>query len=433
MKSLQNGRTAPIIYFRNTGDTGMWRNTLVLSAVWLLGVSPVVGVETAANWPGWRGANRDGKSTDTGLLKAWPEGGPKKLWTCDQLGEGYSSVAVADGVIYATGLKDKKLHLLAILAGDGTVVWETLVGPGWTDSHPGTRATPVVDEGRIYLVTGPGSVSCYDAGKGEKLWTRSLGEFGGKTPRWGFAESVLIVGDKAVVTPGGGKTAVVALDKKSGKTLWQSEPWGAAAYSSAILVDYQGAKVIVQGTEKGLIALNPANGKTFWTMPFRPPGRGSACATPAFADGYIFWAVGYKTGCLGLKLTGGKEPAARKLYENHDMENHHGGFVIVDGHAYGYCDKNGWTCIDVKTGRAKWMNAGVGKGSICYADGMLYLFGEKGGRVGLVPASPEKLELVGDFRVSGSGPSWAHPVVTGGRLYLRYANNLYCYDVKEEK
>jgi len=145
----------------------------------------------------------------------------------------------------------------------------------------------------------------------------------------------------------------------------------------------------------------------------------------------VFWSVGYGKGSVCVKLSvSGTRVSAAKAWENRDMVNHHGGFVILDGYIYGN-HSGGWTCLDLKTGRKQWYERGVGKGSMCYADGMLYTFGERGGKAGLAAASPKSFALAGTVSVSGRGPSWAHPVVTGGRLYLRYDDNLYCFDVKD--
>ena len=405
--------------------TSVLASALLLSVLAL--VSPRASAADTGDWPGWQGVNRDGKSTDKGLLKSWPATGPKLLWTATGTGQGFASVCVVDGTVYTSGMKNNRLLLIAIGA-NGQTKWSKEVGPAFTASYPGARSTPTYDNGLLYLESGTGTVGCYTAANGAEKWTRSLSEFGGQLPRWGFAESVLIAGELAVVTPGG-HSCLVALDKKTGKTVWESDAFGGAHYSSPIFAQYRNVPMIVNGTGRGLIAVNAKNGTTLWTNAFAANNTAN-CPTPAYADDYVFWATGYGKGGICLKLTSSEGGvAAKPAWNTADMNCHHGGYVILGGYVYGN-NGNGWVCLDLKTGQKKWENAGVGKGSVCTADGMLYLFGENGGKMGLAPASPEGFQLTGEFSIHGTGPSWAHPVVAGGRLYLRYDDHLYCYDVR---
>lgn len=383
-----------------------------------------------AEWPGWRGLRRDGKSPDTGLLKQWPSGGPKKLWQADGIGKGFSNVAVVGGTIYTTGDIGGQLVIFA-LDSDGRVKWKVPHAPSYTKSHPGSRSTPMIDDGKLYLEGGNGVVACYDAQSGKRLWMADLRQMGGRVPEWGYAESVLILGNLAVVTPGG-RNCIVALDKKSGRPAWTSQGFDARAqYSSCYAFAYQGAPMIVNGTAKGLVCVDPKSGRLLWSNDFCA-GNTANCPTPAFEDGYVFWSNGYGKGgiCIKVDVQGGRV-AAREAWRTRDMISHHGGYIIHEGYIYGN-HNNGWTCLDLKTGRQMWRERGVGKGSLCWADGMLYLFGESGGRAGLATCSPQGMEMRGEFSVEGEGPSWAHPVVIGGRLYLRYDTHLYCFDVRAE-
>jgi outer membrane protein assembly factor BamB len=401
-------------------------------------------------WPGWRGPNRDGKSPDTGLLKTWPADGPKQLWKVTGIGQGFSSVSFGGGLLYTTGRKEAgdpakvpqaehvfkrtgdRLYLKA-LDMEGKVKWSKDVGEAYVRSYKGSRATPTYDDGSLYLECGIGMVGCYDAQTGKEKWTRKFSEFEGKVGgyNWGYSESVLIVGDLAVVSPGG-KCFMVALNKSTGETVWQSEGFGPAQYSSPIHVVYQDVPMIINGSHKGLIAVHAKTGKTLWTQEFAKDNVASV-PTPAFADGYVFWAAGYGQGgiCLKLSASGG-QVTATEAWRTDDMDCHHGGYVIVDGYIYGN-HREKWTCLELKSGNKKWEAKGVGKGSVCWADGMLYLFGEKNGKAALATCAPNGLEMKGALQVSGEGPSWAHPVVAGGRLYLRYDDNLYCFDVTPQQ
>ena len=408
------------------------RKTLValclLPAVVLAGVSAAEAATPAAEWPGWRGPNRDGKSPDTGLLKEWPADGPPLLWKVNDIGRGFSGVSVSGGTVYITGDKGGKLVLFAFDM-DGKPTWAVPVDDAYTKDHPGSRATPTIDSGRVYLLSGNGVLACLDAKTGRPIWAKRAGDFGGSPGGWGYAESVLILGKLAVFKPGGSK-CLVALDKMTGRPVWASQDFRAGPeYSSCLPFTFAGAPLIVTGTNKGIVCVNAVNGGVVFSNSFSA-GNTANCPTPAYADGHIFWANGYGKGGICLRLAAaGRRLAAAEAWRTGDMVCHHGGYVIHKGYIYGN-DSGGWACLDLKTGRKMWGERGVRKGSLCWADDMLYLFGESGGRAALATCSPEGMQMKGEFRVAGSGPSWAHPVVIGGRLYLRYDTNLYCFDVK---
>ena len=390
-------------------------------------------------WPGWRGHNRDGKSLETGLLKEWPAEGPKLLWQVDDIGVGFSSVAVTGGTVYISGDKAGKLMVFA-LDLDGKQVWKAEHG-GNCGGPDGSRSTPVIDGGLLYIINGAGLIGCYDAKTGEKKWTSEMKDFGGGRPGWSYSESVLIYKDLAIVTPGG-KNCIVALDKATGEKVWASEGFTAGAqYGSCIAFTFEGVPLIVNGTGGGLVGVDARDGRVLWSDNWSA-GNTANCTTPVYADGHVFWSNGYGKGGVCLKLTAEEgKVTAERAWTTSDLQSHHGGYLIKDGLIYGNTE-GGVACLDLKTGEKKWFDraAGkdlatgkdwaVGKGSLCYADGMLYLFSENGGRAALATCSPEGLEIKGKVQVKGKGPSWAHPVVAGGRLYLRYDTNLYCFDVK---
>jgi outer membrane protein assembly factor BamB len=407
------------------------RNSCSSVVVWLTGISILASAghaaKTDAEWPSWRGPHRDGKSPDVGLLKEWPEDGPRLLWKVDNLGRGFSNVAVAGGTVYTTGDVDDRLVLFA-LDLDGNLKWSSAVDEAWTRNHPGSRSTPTIDDGNLYLLSGHGLIGCYDAATGQPKWTRRTREFGGRSGGWGYAESVLIYKNLAICKPGG-ENCVVALDKTTGETVWTSSGFQAGPeYSSCLLVEYEDQSILVTGTRSGIVCVDAADGTLLWSNDWSANNTAN-CPTPAYSDGYVFWANGYGKGgiCMKLKRENGKV-GADVAWTTTDIICHHGGYVILDGYIYGN-HGGGWSCLDLKTGEVMWNQRAVGKGSLCYADGMLYLFGERGGRGALATCSPEGMEVKGSVQVDGDGPSWAHPVVVGGRLYLRYANNLYCFDV----
>ena len=407
---------------------------VLVAAPLLAAVRPtkVAGAAPAAaegEWPCFHGPNRDAKSPDKGLLKEWPAGGPPLLWKYDGIGKGFSTVSVSGGMIYTTGDVGDRFVVFAFDM-DGKPKWKIDHDVAWTkSSNLGARSTPTIDGGNLYIESGNGVVGCYDAKTGAKKWTRPLSEFGGKPGGWGYAESVLILGNLAIVTPGG-KNCIVALNKTTGQPAWASTGFSAGAqYGGCLPFAFQNVPLIAAGTQAGLVCVDARSGALLWSDNFSANNTAN-CPTPAYADGHVFWANGYGKGGICMKLAGaGGKVAAQQAWTTKDMICHHGGYIIDNGYIYGN-HEGGWSCLDLKTGEKKWNERGVGKGSILWADGMLYLFGESGGKVGLATCSPTGMQMKGQFSVAGSGPSWAHPVVIGGRLYLRYDANLYCYDVK---
>ena len=376
-------------------------------------------------WPWWLGTNHDGKSTDKGLLKQWPQGGPKLLWKANGIGKGFSSVAVSRGAIYITGDENDRLTIHAFDT-NGKEKWHVEHGGVWSNV-PGARSTPSVDGNNLYVLSGTGLLGCFDVSTGTKNWESDAKQFGGSPGGWGYAESPLVWGGLVIFKPGG-QNCIVALDKKTGHKVWSSRGFEAGPeYGSCLPIYQDNLYMLITGTNTGLICVNGKTGALLWGNKFSE-GNTANCPTPAFSDGYVFWANGYGKGGICLKL--GRGGKAGEAWTTHDMVCHHGGYVIDNGYIYGNHEGE-WVCLELKTGRKMWAEKGVGKGSLCWADGMLYLFSENGGRAALATCSPRGLKLKGEVKVQGEGPSWAHPVVTGGRLYLRYDDNLYCFDVKE--
>jgi outer membrane protein assembly factor BamB len=385
---------------------------------------------SSADWPCWKGPNRDGKALDTGILREWPAGGPKLLWKNSEIGKGFSTVSISKDMLYITGDFEKDLMICA-LDSKGQMKWKVPHGPAWTGDRPGSRSTPAIDGTKLYVIGGRGLVGCYDIAEGKQVWQRDTKEFGGGIPQWGYTESLLILDNMLIVTPGG-KNAIVALDKTTGKEIWLSDSQAVANYSSPIVIGEKGGMAIVQGTGSGLIIVDAKDGKLLWSDPFSAKNTANA-PDPAYADGYIFWANGYNKGgiCVKADFKDGKW-SFTEAWKTKDMVCHHGGYIIDKGYIYGN-HNSGWSCIELKSGQTRWKDQkGVGKGSIFFADGMLFLFGEQGGLVGLAPASPEGLNMCGTFNVPGSGTAWSHPVVNDGKLYVRYDVNLCCYDLKNK-
>jgi outer membrane protein assembly factor BamB len=388
------------------------------------------------DWPGWRGPDRTGVSTETGLLKEWPAGGPKLLWKVTGMGGGYSTPSVADGRIYLMGSKGKDEYAIVLDAKDGKQLWATKIGPVGRDgppTYPGPRSTPTVDGDRIYVLGSDGDLACLDK-DGKVLWQKNLArDLGGTRGRWAYAESPLIDGDVLVCTPGGAKASLAALNKKSGEVIWKAEvpDGGEAAYASAIVAEAGGVKQYIQFLRNGVAGVSAKDGKFLWHY-----GKGATttnCSTPIFRDGFVFESIAGPGvgGCALLRLSAeGQGVAAQEVYYNRSLSNHHGGVVLVGDSLYG--TTNALVCMDFKTGKVRWQDRSVGKGSVSAADGHLYVRSEKSGQVALVEATPTGYKEKGrlDQPSRSKYNAWPHPVIANGRLYLRDDDVLLCYDVK---
>jgi outer membrane protein assembly factor BamB len=389
----------------------------------------------ASDWPQWRGADRTDHSTETGLLKSWPAGGPKQLWVYKEAGSGYSGPSIVADKYYTMGTRDDQEILIALDAKTGKELWTTKLGlilkNGYGD---GPRGTPTVDGDRIYTMSGRGDLSCVKNADGSIVWTQSMEKLGGKRPGWGYTESVLVDGPQVVCTPGGSKGAIAALDKTTGKTLWQTMDFtDGAQYASLVPINNNGVHQYIQQTMQSVAGVSAKDGKLVWRSEWQ--GKTAVIPTPIYDDGMVYVSAGYGVGCKLIKLGAGGE--ASDVYQNTVMINHHGGVILLDGYLYGFSDKGGWTCQNFKSGAAVWTSKALGKGAVGYADGMLYCLEEKSGTVALVEASPLAWKEHGRLTLdpqstirSSQGRIWTHPVIVNGRLYLRDQDLIYCYNVK---
>jgi len=394
----------------------------------------VTAVSTGKNWPQWHGENRDGKSSEKGLLKKWPQEGPKLLWSAEGLGEGFSTVSIANGIIYTTGITDKE-GLLFAFDLNGKLKWKKPYGPEWTESHSGTRSTPTIDGDRIYIFSGQAAIYCLDAKTGDTKWSvDTLDKFSGKLLRWGVAESVLIDGKKVICTPGGENASVVALNKMTGETIWTTKGLSEkSAFCSPILVERGSKRLIVTMLAESVVGIDIETGKLVWSTPVKSDGRrgrGNNPVTPVYLDGGIYTTSGYDKGGAMFELSADGSGVTTKWIDK-ILDVHHGGVVVIDGYIYGSRHKGNWVCLDWKSGEVKYENDQKGKGSITTAEGMLYCYDEKQGTVELVRATPEKFDVISSFKVPmGTDEHWAHPVICDGRLYVRHGDTLMAYDIK---
>ncbi|MBN1124834.1 MAG: PQQ-like beta-propeller repeat protein [Sedimentisphaerales bacterium] len=432
----------------------------------------------AADWPQWQGVNRDGKSADTGLLKEWPEGGPPLAWRADNLGGGDSAPSIAAGRIYGMGNRGEEEVVWALSEKDGSEIWVMPLGPAYnqraSQGKEGPACTPTVDGDRLYVEGLGGNVACLQVKDGKIIWQISMTEkFGGRAPMWSYRESPLIDGDKLIVTPGGPDATLVALNKLTGETIWKAKVpvpdsppadtansnsgrgggrggrggrggfgggGSGAAYASVIAIDFEGQRQYVQLISNALIGVAASDGKFLWRYD-KPANRmGINCTTPIYHDGMVFASSAYGAGGGLVKLSKDADGSvkAEEVYATTDMQNHHGGIILLDGYLYGATGGNeggALACLEFRTGKVMWdqrENAGRrAKGSLALADGLLY-YRMEDGTILLIEPSPKQYIERSRFEQPDRTklPAWSHPIIANGKLYIRDQEVLFCYDIK---
>ena len=399
---------------------------------------PVLMAQTSVgnDWTGWRGANRDDLSKETGLLKSWPENGPKNLWTVDTGGLGYAGFAAVGERLFTLGSTGDSEFAICLNVQDGSTIWKQTIDDlfenNWGD---GPRNTPTVDGDRVYVLSASGQLKCLSTEDGSEKWAVSLTEqLGGERPFWGFSESPLIDGEQVICTPGGKQGAVVALNKLTGATIWQSKDFtNPCHYSSIIVADVNQQKQYIQLFEKALVGFDADNGDVIWQQDWS--GRIAVIPTPIFEDNKVYVSSGYGAGSMLVDVSDGEN--VKKVWFSSKMKNHHGGVILLDGHYYGYSDKVGWLCQSAKTGGVVWKEKeALQKGAISYADNRFYLLEEKSGQVVLINAAPDGWQEFGRFQLKPlsenrkqKGKVWVHPVISNGRMFLRDQEMIYCFDI----
>jgi outer membrane protein assembly factor BamB len=401
----------------------------------------------AGDWPQWRGPNRDGKAGAgagaTGLLREWPAGGPRLLWTFDAAGEGHASPAVVGGKLFLPGSRGGAEYLLVLDAADGRKLGEFVIGHYYdNDWGGGPRATPTVEPatGRVYALSGDGALVCADLATGTVVWRKHLvDDLGGIAPGWGYCEGPTVIGDRVFITPGGPQGAVAALDKATGAVLWRSKDLpDPACYSSLVPAEIRGVPQLVLMTFHSVAGVSPADGRLLWRYP--RDGRNAPVPTPVVAGDRVYATSGYGVGCdlIDVKGDPAKGLTPEAVYSgNKTMVNHHGGVILHEGRVFGFSDGKGWVCQDLATGKMKWNERdALGKGCVSFADGRFYCLSEADGTCCLVEPSAEGWKEKGRFKLPRASaqrkPSarvWAHPVIAHGRLYLRDRELVFCYDI----
>ena len=408
----------------------------------IIGLSLTASIADAADWPQWRGPQRNGISSEKGLLQQWPQQGPKLLWQAGDIGFGYSTPAVVGDRLYLISNEGSDNEFVQALAvRDGKQIWSTRigkVGPNQRQNYPGARSTPTMVGDVMYALGSDGDLACLETATGQVRWQKNLrSEFGGQPGSWAYSESPLVDGDVVICTPGGGEATIVALNRRNGDLIWKcAVPEGdEAAYASAIITKAAGVKQYVQFLGKGLVGVEAETGKFLWNYDRTAEGSPANIPTPLAYKDYVYSATGRGgAGVVRIAARQGRV-TAEEAYYSRDLPTSLGGIVEVDGYLYG-TNSAGLICAKFTTGKVQWQDRSIGASSICFADGRLYLHGENGD-VALVEATPEQYREKGRFtppnqpQDRGRSKAWAYPVVADGRLYIRDLGVLWCYDIRD--
>jgi len=377
----------------------------------------------------WRGVNRDGKYNSKGLLKKWPESGPKLLWSYDALGDGHSSATVTDDVVYAAGVDGDNGFIIAF-DHSGNQLWKNNYAKEWMDNYDGVRGTPLLDDGMLYMMSGHGELVGLSAKDGEKLWSRNmLSEFGGRNLRFGMTENLLVEGDQLFCTPGGEDANVIAVNKKTGDLIWKTKANGEkSAYCSPLLVKLANRSLMVTHTGNSIIGIDTQSGEMLWSFEHKNT-YDIHPNTPIYKKGQLFCFSGYGKGGVMLQLSE-DGTSVKELWKNSFVDNQMGGAVLVDSKIYVSGHKNRkWYCVDWNTGEEIYSSKTIAKGNVIFADGMLYCYGDNG-EIGLIDIKEGSFNKVGSFRVPmGTKQHWAHLVIHKNRMYVRHGNAFMVYEI----
>ena len=410
----------------------------------------------AQDWPQWRGANRDGVSKETGINLDWSAKKPPLSWTFRQAGFGYSAPTIVGTTLYCQGGSNGKDFAFALDVNTGNLKWKQELGAEFVDQGNrgnGPRGSVTVDGDKLYLVRGGGQIHCLAAADGKLIWQQDFtADFGGRLmsgAQWGFSESPLVDGNLVIYTPGGSDGTMAALNKNTGAVVWRTKEWtDPAGFSSAIVVEVGGIRQYIQQASKGVAGISAKDGKLLWKTD-NSAYRTAVIPTPVFNDNVVYVTNGYNGGCMCIRLTKeGDGIKAETIYANRNMDNQHGGVVLINGQIYGHSERpstpgDSWVCQNFKTGEITWsqktQDVGIGKGSLFAIGDRLLLFDMQKGTLAVVAASPEGWKEFGRIEIpermkddpSTDKQLWSHPIVANGKLYLRDHDLLFCFDLKK--
>ncbi len=398
---------------------------ILVLALLLLSVCAV-----AADYPQWRGINRDGVADEAGLLDKWPADGPAQLWVAEAIGVGYSSPIEVDGKTYITGMKNENAVLTALNSIDGNILWQVQYGPSWAKKqYAGERSTPTFSNGKLYIMNPEGQLFCFMANDGKQVWmVDTQKDMGARNITWGLTESVVVDDNKVYCTPGAQQCGVAAFDKNDGSLIWKTGDLGKSAYCSPVIVEHNGKKMLITMMDALICGIDVTNGHIMWQAKHKA-AYGINAITPIYDDGICYVSNGYKLGGRALKIAP-EGSSAQEIWTDKRLDCQLGGLSYSKGLIYGIGQNGNIIILSIKTGKVIAASEPyAGKGALVMADGKLFCYGESS-KVALVTFDGSKFKLCGNFDIKlGEKEHWAHPVVSNGKLYIRHGDFLMAYNV----
>jgi outer membrane protein assembly factor BamB len=415
----------------------------ILTSV-LLGICIQLGFSQSISQ--WRGDNRDGIYNEKGLLKKWPDEGPKLLWHFDELGDGHASAAVTKTMVVTAGMIGEQGFVYAF-DHTGKLLWKTEYGAEWAKNWNGVRSTPLVYNDKIYIYSSFGKLVCLNSTDGKILWSVDvMTDYDGRNITWGVTENLLIDEDKIFCTPGGIEANVIALNRNTGKLIWKSKGIGGkSAYASPMIINIANKKILVTMTEGGILGIDVSNGNLLWNYEYKAERNSVFPNTPIYKDGLLYFTSGYGKGGIMLKLAA-DGTSVTEVWKNNAPDTQMGGVVLLNGRLYGAGQNNRKLyCLDWLTGKEIYSSnyvkserdtsikgVAMNPANIISAEGLLYCYTEAG-VVGLVEPKTDGFNLISSFKVPyGANQHWAHLVINNKKLYVRHGTSLMVYDIAKD-
>lgn len=377
----------------------------------------------------WRGPNRSGVYNETGLLTHWPAEGPKLVWAIDSIGRGYGSPVFTEDQLFINGETDSTSYLYAYNL-QGKLLWKTDCGQEWVKNFPGSRSTPTVVGDLVYVCSGKGDIACFDKRSGTRKWMLNMiTDLQGKINMFGYSQSLLVNGDLLYCSPGGTENNIVALNRFTGKLIWSQKAKGEVeAYGSPIVVKRGKNDILMTFTELSFHGINAKTGELLWTHPMDTAGNLHG-NIPIIEGNNLIYVAGDGNRAVKLNLSDDGTQIS-EVWRNKAFDNIMGGVVKIEDKIYGTAHRQMYLkCLDMKSGQVT-DSLKMFRGSTIAADGMLYVYTEKGD-MNLVNPRPEGMQIVSSFKVTkGTKEHFAHPVIHNGVLYIRHGEALLAYSIK---
>jgi len=401
---------------------------------------------SAADWPQYLGPNRDAISDEKGLLRSWPEGGPKVLWTIS-VGAGYGGAAVSEGKVYILDREGDQKDLLRCLdLNTGAEEWSYAYDAPGRVQHPGSRSTPTIDGNYVYTCGSFGDVYCFDKNTHKPVWSENVWkDFDkGNGPTWAISQNPLIYGDSLILASQTPKAGLVAYDKLTGQVKWASPALpGRVGYASPKIVKIGGDDHVVMvtagprgGMGGAVLGMDPRTGKTLWTY------EGWSCLIPVpnvteIGNGRLFITGGYKAGSAMIKIEkAGDSCTVTEVYKTADFGTHVHPAILYNGHLYGHCStnetKDGMVCMDLD-GKVKWKTGNAplfDKGGMLLADGLILTVDGREGILYLIEPDPAGFKALASAKLLGPPECWGPLALTDGKLLIRDQKQMKCVVVR---